>query len=128
MALLDKIEKELKERQQKFWDDVFKKNQAALTVHQARIDSLCEPSEETLKFNAVLEPLGFDHGGEFYPIEYSVDDYEFTEIGKSAIATSDNHILVLNYSLMEFWESFKNSDELRKLAIKAVSELEDIAS
>jgi hypothetical protein len=85
-----------------------------------------EPTEETLRFNTVLEPLGFDHGGEFYAPEYSVDDYEFAEIGKCAIATSDNHILVLNYSLMEFWESFKNSDELRDDAIKAVSELEGI--
>ncbi len=88
--------------------------------------TIYQPTEETLRFNAVLEPLGFNHGGEFYPVEYPVDDYEFTEIGKCAIATSDNHILVLNYSIMEFWESFKNSDELRDAAIKSVKELEGV--
>lgn len=74
--------------------------------------------------------LGFDHGGEFYPVEFPVEDYEFIEIGKCAIAiaTANGYIAVLNYSIMEYWESFENSDELRDAAIKAVKELEGITS
>jgi hypothetical protein len=86
--------------------------------------TIYEPGEETL--NAVLEPLGFDHQGDFYPVEFPVEDYEFIEIGKCAIATANGYIAVLNYSIMEYWESFENSDELRDAAIKAVKELEGI--
>jgi hypothetical protein len=88
--------------------------------------TIYEPSEETL--NAVLEPLGFDHGGDFYPVEFPVEDYEFIEIGKCAIATANGYTAVLNYSIMEYWEASQNTIEFLEKTIKVVKELEGITS
>jgi hypothetical protein len=131
MALLSKVEAELKERQQQFLDDLFEKNQAALTAHRAMITDLYEPSPETIAINKVLEPLGFSHGGNFYPVEFPFEEFEWIEIGCSAIAYTNTYIAVLNYSIVEYWEvpyleASDNNSELIKSTVKAVKELEKV--
>ena len=123
--LLLEIEEE-KKRQKQFWDDSFEQNQAALTAHRAMIASVSEPSPETLAINKVLEPLGFSHGGDFYPGDFDYDSYKWVEIGCSAIAYTDTWIGVLNYSIMEYWEADHNNSGLVELTEKAVKELEKV--
>ena len=85
-----------------------------------------EPSLETLRINNVLEPLGFNHGGEFYPIEFDVDSFEWIAGYIYGIAYTDNYIAILNYSIMEYWEIHKNDSALLAMTQKAVKELEGI--
>ena len=87
-----------------------------------------EPSPETLAINKVLEPLGFSHCGEFYPIEFDLDDYNWIEIGRSAIAYTDTYVAILDYSLMEYWEHAdpKLAKSALALAEKAVKDLEKV--
>ncbi len=108
--------------QQEF--DEFEANQKALALHQQMIGALYVPNEETLRFDIALRPLGFDYGGDFYPVEFPVEDYEWIEIGKCAITHTGVYIAVLNYSIMEYWEIHKNSVDLLEITIEAVTELE----
>lgn len=94
------------------FDDQFEETQKALELHRQAIAATYEPSDETIAFNKLLEPLGFDHQGDFYPVEFPVDEFEFTEIEKCAIATSGNYMAVLNYSIMEYWEIHQNTFEI----------------
>jgi len=95
--------------------------------HRQAIANLYEPSPETLAINKKLEPLGFDHQGDFYPVEFPEEEYKWVEIGCSAIAHSETYIAVLNYSIMEYWEVRHNSIETLEMAIKAVKEMELVA-
>jgi len=108
------------------FEDLFEQNQAALTAHRAMIANLSEPSPETLAINKVLEPLGFSHGGDFYPVEFDCDSYKWIEIGCSAIAYTNTWIGVLNYSIMEYWEADHNNSGLVELTEKAVKKLEGV--
>ena len=85
-----------------------------------------EPSPETLRINNVLEPLGFNHGGEFYPVEFDVDSFEWIEESTYAIAYTDTYIAILNYSIMEYWEVYHNNLGILKLVEKAIKELEKV--
>lgn len=86
--------------------------------------TIYKPSAETIEFTNALEPLGFDHQGDFYPVEFPVEDYEFIEIGKCAIATANGYIAVLNYSIMEYWEIHQNTTEILEMTKKALEEME----
>lgn len=90
-----------------------------------------EPIPEVLAVDEVLKPLGFSHGGDFYPIHFDPDDYKWIEIGCSMIAYTDTYVAILNFSLMEYWEHADlESPELAKLALawaeKAVREIEGV--
>lgn len=106
------------------FQDSFEENQKALEAHRKMIADLYEPSAETIEFNNALKPLGFDHQGDFYPVEFPVEDYEFIEIGKCAIATSNGYIAVLNYSIMEYWEIHQNTIEILEMAKSALEKME----
>lgn len=84
------------------------------------------PSPEPLAINKVLEPLGFSHGGDFYPVEFDCDSYKWIEIGCSAIAYTNTYIAVFNYSIMEYWEADHNNSGLVELTEKAVRDLEKV--
>ena len=89
-------------------------------------DDVYEPSPETLRINNVLEPLGFNHGGEFYPIEFDFNLFKWVEESTYAIAYTDTYIAILNYSIMEYWEVHKNDLEFLEMTHKAVKELKGV--
>ncbi len=106
-------------------NDLFKETQKALAEHQQRIADLHEPSEETLKLNALLESLGFKHKGDFYPCEFDADDFDNTcEIGSFIIATQSEYTAILFYSEMEYWNIADSSIKTVLKAIEVVSEYE----
>lgn len=82
-------------------------------------------AEAVVAINNILEPLGFDHQGEFYPVWFPTDDYKFIEIGKCAIALSEGYAAFLDYSIMEYWEIYQKNTELLAMTIKQISDAMD---
>jgi len=115
--------------------NIYKTNFASESVAIAPDTTAPEAEEEIdeddrarIEFNNAVESIGFDHQGEFYPIEFAPEDYEWTEIGRCMIATAENYTAILNYSLMEYWEVHHNTIEILEMAIAEVSRLEGVVN
>ena len=107
-----------------FWDISFQENQTALAAHHQQDTDLPDPA--IIAISNVLEPLGFSYSGEFDPIEFDLEDYDWIEIGVYAIASNSDWIGVLSYSLMEYWSCSNFVSTQFKLEItKKVHQLND---